>query len=619
MNIINVLKYPVTDVGNCIDIYKDIKADRISFEKKEFNASTLEKRKRANQIKLATHAAPLASAGMLMLAFGCIELYEAYEAGQPFLEAMGGTLESAWDKMSKLADESFTGSPLADNKDFLTELAQRPFEVVSGYAKYIASGVMNFVSGLAEKSINTALLVSTMGIYAATRAGIKAMSIVSGEAEDLSKARFYESEDLKMKILRKHHHDPVFDNLNDEELFAMSYSFNEVLSRNNKGKKKVMRFMLEKIELFDFIVKPFRKAFNSSNNDSPKLMTQVFKFLEDDIALAPEDSFKKYGVSKVEFNTVASSKYGHLNLPKEVQKKEYIFNVNKRAIMAAYKRKLRDDMLLAYSLKLETLAKGNVSATDKDVLEKFSGFVQFIELYEHGDKIFEGSKLDPALKSMKKQAIGVLNQDPNILRSIANTEVNKSYIDFLAENTSHLVEKKEDGQVYLNNYSFISYFEAERERYARKDALEERMKESLVAMAEKSNVNNNLDYKIHAKKLEEIQEELISLSSVFFKEESIIGRKKKDVYASVMKTGKGKISSIYKDHEAGYEVSVRNFLSDKEKESLIRGEALKEKGVTESTARRIAVLREDIDSKTKDYSPSISRRSFKDRSKKFRN
>ncbi len=617
MNIVNVLKHPLTDISSCVNIYKEIKADRISFEKKEFNLATLENRNKANKIKLTTHAAPLASAGMMLLAFGSMDVWESYQSGKPFIDAMGGSISDLLTSMSDMATNSFSENPLS-GKNFMDELMSQPADLIKDYSKYVAEGVATLFSTLIERSINTALILSTMGVYAAAKAATKALGFVSGEAADLSKVRFYESEDFKLKILRKHHQDSVFDNLNDEELFAMSYSFNEVLSKNNQGQRKVMRFMLEKIETFDFAIKTFRKAFNSSHNETPKLMTQVFKFLEDDIEPSLSSTFKRYGVDEIEFNTVSSNKYGHLSLPKDVEKKAYIFNVNKRAIMAAYKRKLRDDMLLAYSLRLEGLTTGSVNINDKELLSDFGNFVKFIELYEHGDKIFEGSKLDPALKTMKKQASVIIGQTPSALSYIMKDKNNKNYINFLEANAPHLVERKNENKVYLNNFSFISYFEAERERYARRDALEERLRESLVSMSEKSNLNNNIDYKKQQGKVVKIQEELISLSSVFFKQDSIVGKKNKDMFSSIMNIEKSKISSIYNDKEIGVEVSVRNFLTSKEKELLLRGDALKERGMNEETARRIAKVRIDIDSKTKDYNDAISRRSFKERSKRFR-
>lgn len=618
MNIINVLKHPITDITNCVDIYKEMKADRISFEKQEFNLANLEKRNRSNKVKLATHAAPLASAGMLLLAFGSAEVWDAYQSGQPFIEAMGGSITNVFERMSTFATNSFDTNPF-EGKNVIEEIAAQPSEVLKNYTKYVFDGVSNLFAAIVEKSINTALIISTMGVYAAAKGATKALGLVSGEAADLSKVRFYESENLKMKLLRKYHQDPVFDSLNDEELFAMSYSFNEVLSKNNQGKKKVMRFMLEKIETFDFAIRIFRKAFNSSHNETPRLMTQVFKFLEEDIDPELSKTFKKYGVKRKEFNTVASNKYGHLSLPKDVEKKAYIFNVNKRAIMAAYKRKLRDDMLLAYSLRLETLTSGETKINDKELISDFSGFSEFIQLYEHGDKIFEGSRLDPALKTMKRQVSAIIGQAPSAIREIIKDKNNSNYIDFLAKNAPHLVERKDDGGVYLNNYSFMSYFEAERERYARRDALEERLKESLVSMAGKSNTKNHVDYRIQGEKTLKIQEELISLSSVFFKQDSIVGIKNKDVFKQIMKTDDGSISSIYNDKEIDYEVSVRNFTTEKEASKLLKGEALSERGLDENTARRIAYVRECIDSKTRDDNPSQNRRTFKQKARKFRN
>ena len=86
----------------------------------------------------------------------------------------------------------------------------------------------------------------------------------------------------------------------------------------------------------------------------------------------------------------------------------------------------------------------------------------------------------------------------------------------------------------------------------------------------------------------------------------------------ILKPELSKISSIYNDHKIDYQVIVRNIYTEKEKKFLLGKKALQEKGMTLENAKRAKNLRLDIDKPTKSFNEEISRKSFKNREKKYR-
>lgn len=607
MNPVKILKAPVEDISKLKEIFDDMKKDKVAFKANEINSAILEKRKKANLIKFSTVGAPLAFTAMTITIFGSAELYHAYKMGIPFNEYFGSGLEV----LNQIVANNYS----SENMNFLDALSSGSVTEIKNYLSYVVDGTMGFLKDTGMHLLNQTLLITSAAAYGVTNAGMKAMGFFIGEADMLTKYRMNDQEELKLKILRNHFHDPIFDNLNNEEIFAMSLTFNEVIRKNQNNKKKILKPVIKAIDKFTFLLRPLRMAFNKSTNDKDSLMSNVFDYLESDIV---EDnlsnSLKKYKITNTEFNSIAS-RDGVLT---ENEKQNYLSTLNKRAMVSSYKQKTQDDMMLAFALRLEEYSLGEVELKDPKFQEDLRGFENFIKLYSKENRMLEREKLPEELRIVGKITKMLKRGKEEQLNQIKTFKENYNYIDFLKKHCPHLVEKKEEGKYILNNYSFISYYEAERERFARRDVVKQRLYENTKSLYRHSKTKNVFDYKKKEETIEDLTKELAKLDSVFFDNESLIAREFDYEVEDILKPELSKISSIYNDHKIDYQVIVRNVYTEKEKEFLLGKKALQEKGMTLENAKRAKNLRLDIDKPTKSFNEEISRKSFKIREKKYR-
>lgn len=612
MNPIHILKAPIEDISNCKNIIEDMKKDKKAFESNEINSAILESRKQANLIKFCTVSAPLVLTTLTVSLFGSLELYEAYKSDTPFNEYFG----TGFEKIKEMADRNFEN----DGSNSLIEaLSSKDPEDVKEYFDYLTTGIWGFLKEGVDHFLNNIFLLSAAAIYGVTNAGMKALGFLTGETNLLTKYRMNKQEEAKLSILRKYHHDPVFDNLNNEELFAMSLTFNEIIKKNYNNKKKILKPVIKAIDRFTLILKPLRMAFNKSTNDKKALMTNVFDYLDSDMDYQDlASSLKKYNISNNEFNSMAD-RNGILT---EDEKFQYLSKLNKRAMISAYRRKTKDDMILSFSLVLESFVKKEVDLDDKEFENNLDSFMDFVKMYTKENRILQREKLPEELRIMLKITKSLRSKKQEGIREIMSFKENYSYIDFLKKHAKHLVEEKginsEERKVFLNNYSFVSYYEAERKRIAKLDLINEKIYENTKSLYRHSSTRNRFDYKKKELMIEKLTKDAIKHHDIFFDNNSLLAEDFKEEIEDIFKPEITKISSIYKDEKINCKVIVRNLLTFKEKEFLIGRKALKEKGVCIENAKRVRDIRTEIDSSTKKYNKNISRTSFKVRDKKFR-
>lgn len=611
MTPITLLKSPLKDITKLNELRKEINIEKKAFDLGEITEEVYNKRKRLNRTNMATVGLPLATSGIMILLFGSSECYDAFQSGIPLTELIGNNL----DFISEVATKSFENNPL-ENTSFINELMNSNYDTVKDYVSYLGTGIKSLFSSLSEHYLNSAYLLATAGAYGVAKAAVKALGFVSGATKEMEKYRSYDHEQTKMNILRKHFHDPVFDNLNNEELFSMSLSFNEVLHANYKNKKKILKATIKGLDKLDHILRIGRKALNKSNNDQNQLMTSVFNFLEKDINEEKlNKSLMKYGISGDEFKAVAATEDGLLSAN---IKYDYIFGLNKRAIISAYNRKMKDDMLLSFSLRLESYTRGETSMSDSDFEEDINKFDKFIQLYSKENKILKREKLPEDLRVVNKIIKMIKRKQPQTESEVKSFKENANYIDFLRKHASHMIEDRGEKQVFLNNYSFITYYEAERERLAKLDVVNVRLKENTDAMCRNSNLRNRAEFAKKQAKTLELQEKAIELDDIFFDNNSLIGEKKSTPVENIFKPETEKISTVFKDKKIGYEVAVRNFLTEKEQLMLLKGDALKEKGIDLKDAEKALRLDGMLDVNKKDESELLDRSEFKRMKKRFK-
>lgn len=601
-----LLKAPIKDVTKLNDLRRELNLERKALESGEITEELFKKRKKVNRTKMATVGLPLATASLMILMFGSTECYEAFKSGVPATDFIGNNM----DLISELASKSFEKNPLEETS-LINELSNSNFDLVKDYVSYIAGGIKGFVSGLAEHYLNSAYLLTTAAAYGVATGAVKALGFVSGMTKDIEKHRLYSYEDTKLNILRKHFHDPVFDNLNNEELFSMSLSFNEILHANSRKKKKVLRKGMSLLDNMDNMFKIGRKALNKSNNNKSHLMENVFSFLEKDIVKEDlNSSLNKYGITRDEFKAVAD-KDGALT---EDHKNDYLYGLNKRAILAAYDRKLKDDMILSFSIRLESYVRKEVDMNDEDMDKDLDKFKKYIQYYSKENKILKREKLPEDLRVIDKMLKLMGTKKDHDRQEINRYPENSNYIDFLKKHASHLVEDRGDKKVFLNNYSFVSYYEAERERLAKLDVVNVRLKENLDSMYRNSETRNRSDFNKKQEKILKLQEDAMDLNDIFYNQDSLIAENKTEKVEDIFKPEVEKVSTVYNDETVGYEVAVRNFLTERENLSLLGGDACKEKGLDLLNAERAV----SIDTKLSTSDEKVSRREFKRNKKRFK-
>jgi hypothetical protein len=611
MNPITFLKAPIQDFSSYMDIRREMQVDKKALESGEITEQVFKKRKRNNSTKAAIVMTPICTVAAVIVLCTSETVYNSYQGGIPLSELLGTNI----DIISEIASNSFQNNPLGES-NVLKELSAMNFEKVGEYISYLTTGLKDFFMNMSSQYLNSSYLIATAGAYGLSNGLVKALGFVAGATKGIDNHRLYDQEEMKLNILRKHYQDPIFDTLNNEELFAMSLAFNEVLHQNYKGKKKIFRKMINGLDLCDRVTKLTRRALNKSNNDKDKLMSNVFDYIEQDIDKENIDnSLKKYGISKTEFKAIADQN-GVLS---DNLKYDYLFGLNKRAMLAAYKRKLKDDMLLTFALKLESYTRGEVSGTDPKFKSHLDNFGKFIQMYSNENKILKREKLPEDLRIVAK-IIKIINRNQEVgLKSLKNFPENNNYIDFLAKHAPHMIEKRGENSFFLNNYSFITYYEAERERFAKLDVVKQRLTENRDSMSRNSNSRNRSDYNKKKERSAKLEEDLIDLDDIFFDKHSLRGeeRTKEKNVENIFKPEIEKISTVFPDKKIGYEVAIRNYITKKEADKLIGKEAMREKGIEMEHAERAAKIQKEIQSKERAEESFKNRKAFKDRYKNY--
>lgn len=602
MSFIKIIKAPIEDIKHFSDVVNDIKADHAAFERGDLNKLSFNRKKQENKLNLTKAGFPLLISAILAGTFGVTEVFESFNSGVPFSELLSSNL----DFISNSYNQAFP-----DN-DLLSKLNVSSMDTIKDYVDYIVSGTKDFFSKIGSEYVNPHYLLAVTSVYATSKAIMKSFDLLSGYTPNMIKYRDYETENLKLNILRKHYQDPVFDNLNNEEMFAMMISFNDLIHQNKLGKKNAVSKAIRFIDkTFNVLLKPFRKTINSSTNDKNHLINNVFDYLENDID--PDNlqhTYKKYGIESRNLKILAANDSGVND--KDIY--NYIFKTNKKAMVNAYKRKLKDDTMLSFAITLENFVKGNIQMDDnfKSQLEDFK---TFISGYKKNKKHLGRLSIPNDLKEMNNIIETLCKNNEASITSIKRTEKFKDYTNFIKQNAPHLIEEVDDYNININNYSFLTYYEAEKERIVKHDYYSTKLLEHEEALSIADESRNLGEYEKQLEKIKIIKEKKSQYEDIFAKERISNNFKKGD---DILKADKKTISSIYKDNEINKKVHVVNFLKNKE-DVLNEGRSVKEKGVCLEDALRAAEYKLSADLRASDYNPDISRLDFKNQEKKFRN
>lgn len=600
MNPLHIIKYPIDDITRCNLILKEMALDKKAFKAGEINSAVLEKRKSINLIKFCTISSPIILTTLTISLFGAYECYEAYQSGIPFNEFFG----SGFKILREITDHNFKTEK---NYNFIESLSAGNPEELKNYISYISNGSFGFIKDLGEKFINHLFILSAAAVYGVSNMAMKSLGFLTGETSIMHKYKMSTQENFKLNILRDNFQDPVFDNLNNEELFSMTLTFNEILNNNYQNKKKLLKPAILAIDKITVLLKPLRKAFNKSTNDKKRLMSNVFEYLDSDIDKDNiANTLKKYGITTTEFNSIAD-RGGVLT---ENEKYQYLSGLNKRALVSAYRRKTKDDAMLAFSLTLEDYI---IDKKEVEKSDKMTGFENFLKMYTRENRILKREKLPEDLRVMLKIVNGIKSKKGGKIREIIRFKENGNYIDFLRKHSPHLIEDTGEKKVFLNNYSFISYYEAEKERLAKLDVVNQRIYENTHALYRNSKSNNAVDYRKKENRLVELTKEAVKLHDIFFDNNALIAKEFDSEVSDIFKPEITRVSSIYNDSKNGYEITVKNFSTIKEEELLMSGEALKERGIDIKELER---LRKKLDLNT--TNKDVGRKIFKNKGRRFK-
>lgn len=608
MSNISFIKKPITDIKKCTEAVTEMGELKKSYLKGDLTHLSYQRKIKDNKIKFARSSLPLATTAVIAATLGCMEVYEGFQSGIDFSDVIVGQFGT----VSEFFNNAFDG----DGKPVIDSLNELDSKTVSEYCSYVVKGTGEFLKNIKEQYINTSYILGLASVYGAMNAIASGIDFLAGDSKNLHKLRDYDTENKKLNILRKHYHDPVFDSLNNEEMYSMMVSFNKTLHNYHIGKKTAVKKV---IGFFDKIgstlITPFRKVFNTSTNEKSQMINSVYDYIENDINFEnPELTYKKYGLHKADFKIVASRDGG-------ITKKDmmnYIFKTNNNAMINAYKMKLKDDTILAFSLKLEEIAR-SPEVTDEHVKDMVS-FKSFISGYEKNKSHLKGLKLPNDLKEMSDIVQKFFKNTDHSLHLITKDPRHQDYTQFLERNAPHLVSRSEDGsRVEINNYSFLSYFEGEKERLVKSDLIQSKILEYEEAKLGASEVMNRQRYRKMEEKIATLEEEAIKYRHLFGKKSIESETPPEDLMPKELT----KISSSYIDPSLSDDHSVESFvvnhmLNDEHK--LLAGAGLKEKGLDPRDAERARLYADLADydpSKESTRSISESRMDFKKNGKRY--
>jgi len=577
MSSLSFIKKPVTDIRKCVESIKDMNEVKKSYEEGDLTVLSYERKIKDNKIIFVKNAIPLATTAVVAALLGSAELYEGFQNGTQFADV----ISSQFGNVSNLFSTSFTES----SKPVLDSLSQLDANSVSEYCSYIGKGTVDFLSKMKDQYVNTSYVLGLVSVYGSMHALTGGIDFLAGDTKDMHKLRDMDTENMKLNILRKHYHDPVFDSLNNEEMYSMMVTFNKTLHKYHLGKKKVIKNILGFIDkVGSSLITPFRKVFNSSTNDKSQMINSVYNYIENDIDFkSPESTYQRYGVQREDFKILAAKECG-------LTKKDminYIFKTNNKAMVNAYKIKLKDDTMLAFSLKLEEIAHAP-SITPKHVNE-MRKFKTFISGYERNKTHLRGLKLPTDLKEMNDIISYFDKNTVHSLQRITLDKRHKNYTNFLERNAPHLIERSDDKKkVNINNYSFLSYFEAEKERIVKHSLIKFKIEEYTEAKQMASEAMDRIRYNQLDLKIKGFEKDLIQYNRIF---------ERKSLENSEVKTSmhgvNKKISSAYRDPSLSDDSSVESYVVNhmlSNEKDLLSGAGLDERGLDLNDVEKAQVL-----------------------------
>ena len=586
MSIVDVLKKPVVDVGDSFHIIKNLKELNKEFKQGKISELVYNKKTKTNQLKLLKSATPLMTSALIVASYGVLQ--GAFQNDIPFEANFteGGNTLAEFIKLS-FSEES--------NKQFVDGVDLTDFDSVKNYTKYISSGVSTLVAELKYEHLPVAFLASVGSLYALMNGVTGTIDFLAGTTStNLREIKNYDAEMLKLQTLRKHYHDPVFENLNNEEMFTMMVSFNNSLKKHHVNDSLFIKKAITVVDqLGDWLVKPARKMFNSSTNEKSNLTTSIFNYIERGIDFKnPSNTFKDYGISEYEFNALAAKSHGKV----KKDQLSYIFDINNKAMKTAYRTKLKDDTILSFSLSLANIVKkGSVDEDDIDDMKKYK---LFIDDFENNDILLKGQATDPDLVSMKK-IIDIFTVNTERIKPLLQNERHKDYTNFLSKHAPHLINRSEsENKIFINNYTFLNYYEAEKKRLVQHDRIKNKIDEYRI-VKEKANEGLNL-YRVKEcdEKIKALEHSKLYHNNIFGKKTLDLSEQPDDfIYKKDSRVSSSFIDPTVKNtvkpnKDGGVKTFILNFLA-KEEEELLSGQGLREKGIRKEVIEK-SVMYKDI-------------------------
>lgn len=608
-NILSALKSQTSAISICVRAVQDSNEAKKSYNEGDLTKLAYERKIYDNKMKFIKSATPMATTLMVAAFMGCNEIYEGYQNGVLFTDV----ITSQFSNISDLFNTAFDGN----NKPLIEGLSALNTENITDYLAYVSEGTGKFLSSLKNEYVNTSYIMSLVGVYGAMNAVTGTIDFLSGDSKNMHKLRDYDTEKMKLDILRKHYHDPVFDSLNNEEMYSMMVTYNQTLRKYHTGKNKITKNIIGFIDKYgDALIKPFRKMLNHSSNNKDNMINAVYDYIENDINFDnPELTYKKYGLTNRDFKILSSvgGKEGG------VTKKDmlnFVFQVNNDAMVSAYKMKLKDDTMLAFSLKLEEIARAP-EVTEQHIKE-MKAFKGFLSGYEKNKSHLQGLKLPADLKEMSVIIKSFeRNDEYGIKKSLMDVR-HKDYTRFLERNAPHLISRSDDGKkVEINNYSFLSYFEAEKERTVKSKLIQGKIAEYTEAKQVASEQKDRARYEKCNVQLEKLEKEAIKYHHIFGKS-TIESENAPD---NIMPDEIKKVSSIYKDPVLSDDNSVESFVINhmlKNEDKLLVGNGMKERGVDLLDAQRAKEFNDIISFSNYEDHQTETRAEFKRHGKKYK-
>lgn len=549
---------PVTDIKKVFESFTELKEDKQSFNSGDISLLAYDKKKKEHILNITKNAAPLAITCLSIALLSSLKVHDIYQNGSNLQEYFSHLFIPMSDPLKELTNsiKDF------DSKQFFSNDI---LEYSKNYLTDVTTSVFDFCKNFYKHNINTKMILSTISSYALLRGAVKTLDYLSLSTPNLRSNRDYDTENLKIELLKKHIKDPVLHSLNNEEIYATMLTFNQSLQDFYKNKNVLLHKATRFVSSFgNVIVSKFRKTFNSSTNGKNQLINSSIDYLNKDIDIDNLSlTFKNYGISKQEFDVIASKS----DRVTKIEKIDYIFNINDKALKSAYNLKLKDDAMLSFSLTLETFTNSEKDSIEyKNSLNKLKEFNTFISGFGFNKSIFGELKTPPELRMMNQIINKISNNQETDIAQVYNNPIYKKHTLFLEENAPHLITNN-NNSYELNNFTFLNYFEAEKERLVKTDLLNRKLEESEVILSYTSKNKEPSKYNHLIERVNEIQNEVRELNYL---------TKRNGSHPFINKTDT-RLSSISKNDNIKSNVSVINFLSKREEE-MISGKGLNDLG-----------------------------------------